>query len=116
MKYERLTEKGWKGWYDEELYTSACEPDDSEIHEIYGRLAELEDKIEQGAMIELPCKVGDKVYTNIIGVGLQNEFTVSRVDLLGFSNRTYSWTWHQLGKSVFLTREEAKAKLKGLRE
>ena len=71
------------------------------------RIAELEDKIENGTMIELPCKVGDTVYTNIIGTGLQNAFTISSVDLLGFSDGTYSWTWHQLGKSVFLTREEA---------
>ncbi len=28
------------------------------------RLAELEDKIEQGKMLELPCKVGDTVYSN----------------------------------------------------
>lgn len=26
------------------------------------RLAELEDKIEDGTLVELPCKVGDKVY------------------------------------------------------
>ena len=29
---------------------------------ILNRLAELEDKIELGTLIELPCKVGDKVY------------------------------------------------------
>lgn len=29
---------------------------------IYKRLYELEDKIENGTLLELPCKVGDKVY------------------------------------------------------
>ena len=29
---------------------------------VYYRLRELEDKIENGTFIELPCKVGDKVY------------------------------------------------------
>lgn len=57
--------------------------------------------------IRLPLKVGDVVYTNIKGVGLMNSFRVNSVDLLGFSNGIYSWTWHQLGKSVFRTPEEA---------
>ena len=79
------------------------------------RIAELEDKIENGTLVELPCKVGDKVFTNIYGYGnLQNVFTVVSVDLLGFSSELYSWTWHQLGKSVFLTKAEAEAKLKEL--
>lgn len=30
--------------------------------EACNRLAELEDKLENGTLIELPCKVGDKVY------------------------------------------------------
>jgi hypothetical protein len=29
---------------------------------MHERLADLEDKIEQGTLIELPCKVGDTVY------------------------------------------------------
>ena len=29
---------------------------------VYYRLRELEDKIDNGTLIELPCKVGDKVY------------------------------------------------------
>lgn len=29
---------------------------------LYNRLAELEDKIENKTLMELPCKVGDKVY------------------------------------------------------
>lgn len=30
--------------------------------ELYRKLAELEDKIENGTLVELPCKVGDDVY------------------------------------------------------
>ena len=32
------------------------------IYDAIARLAELEDKIENGTLIELPCKVGDMVY------------------------------------------------------
>lgn len=49
MSYERLTDKNWK--------RRAYQFDD-----IYKRLAELEDKIENGTLAELPCKVGDTVY------------------------------------------------------
>lgn len=58
-----------------------------------------------------PCKVGDVVYTNISGTTLHNSFMINHIDLLGFSNELYSWTWHQLGKSVFLSIEEAEKAL-----
>lgn len=29
---------------------------------LYNRLADLEDKIENGTLVELPCKIGDTVY------------------------------------------------------
>ena len=35
--------------------------------EIYNRLAELEDKIENKTLVELPCKAGDTVYEEAIG-------------------------------------------------
>ena len=71
------------------------------------------DQLLENGVIVLPCKVGDVVYTNVNGTGLQNSFRVNYVDLLGFSNGLYSWTWHQLGKSVFLTLEEAQQALRG---
>ena len=73
----------------------------------------ITDFLLANGVIVLPCKVGDVVYTNIKGIGLQNSFRVNSVDLLGFSNGLYSWTWHQLGKSVFLTLEDAQNALKG---
>ena len=73
----------------------------------------LADHLLANGVIVLPCRVGDTVYTNINGTGLHNSFRVESVDLVGFSNGIYSWTWHQLGKSVFLTLEEADRALKG---
>ena len=72
----------------------------------------IADYLLANGVIILPCKVGDVVYTNINGTGLQNSFLVNSVDLLGFSNGLYSWTWHQLGKSVFLTLKDAQNALK----
>ena len=51
MEYKRLTKKG-----------KLVIEDISEVYEAYWKLQELEDKIEQGTLIELPCKVGDTVY------------------------------------------------------
>lgn len=32
------------------------------LYDLYNRLAELEDKIENRTIIELPCKAGDTIY------------------------------------------------------
>lgn len=50
MKYERLTKKGGLDFSDKSL----CLADEWGYSHIYNRLAELEDKIEQGMLIELP--------------------------------------------------------------
>lgn len=54
---QRLTEKD-AYWYGEEFWTSAREPDDEEIDEIYMKLKEYEDLEEQGLLLKLPCKEG----------------------------------------------------------
>ena len=86
--------------------------------EIYNRLAELEDKIEQGTLIELPCKVGDIVFT--IEGGIIEEHEVMGI-LLQFDEIFFKILrkrdlvckfWGS--RSVFLTREEAEKRLKEL--
>lgn len=47
MKYERLTDRNWKKF---------------DTSEMYQRFAELEDKIENGTLVELPCKVGGTLW------------------------------------------------------
>ena len=59
------------------------------------KLAAYEDAEEQGRLVVLPCKVGDTVY-------------IPYVEERGFSIRDYL----DIGKTVFLTREEAEAKWK----
>ena len=55
MKYERITRKDWKEHMQERRCIAS--------NEALTRLGELEDKIENGTLIELPCKVGDTIYT-----------------------------------------------------
>lgn len=79
--YKRLTEKTKLGTY--------IIGDDSPIIQ---RLGELEDKIEQGLLVELPKKVYEIGYC-------------------------YGWEINEkeIGEDVFLTKEEAEASLQELR-
>lgn len=95
------------------------------IEEQRNRLAELEDKIEQGTLIELPCKVGDTVYeffkdhippfikeTKIEKIVI----TAKGLRLRLARNSFYETAISSLGKTVFLARKEAEARLKELQE
>lgn len=124
---ERLTERN-PAWIDDELWESACEPDCEEIDAVYRKLKEYEDLEEQGRLIKLPCKVGDKVFLDFAGFGKDiDEFTVKDFHLDCFkdgettlfcdyesSDRTLSGQIDviEFGKTVFLTKSEAEAKLK----
>lgn len=87
------------------------------LEEIAERLANREDAEEQGLLLRLPCKVGDIVY-----------------EITGATVRGYDWKYltyenayihgtvfnlgrlYDIGKTVFLTRAEAEAKLKEMKD
>lgn len=100
---ERLTERiddvpdGESGvWVKEHDYVSAAE-----------KLAEYEDLEEQGRLIKLPCKVGTNVYYIL---GIPNE-TPCTIESCVFKLSDI----YKIGKSLFLTKSEAEAKMKELR-
>lgn len=62
---------------------------------------------EQGRLLKLPCKIGDDVYYIL---GIPNE-TSCTIDKCTFELSDIN----KIGKTLFLTREEAEAKLKELR-
>ena len=92
------------------------------------KLGKYEDLEEQGRLLRLPCKVGDKIFLDFAGFGKDiDEFTVKDFHLDCFENgETILFCDYEsndstlsgqidvmeFGKSVFLTREEAEAKLK----
>ena len=70
MEYKRLTDKDtnkicFDTWelcgLDSVCKRDCWKPTPCKIPKIVTRLAKLEDKIENGTLIELPCKVGDTV-------------------------------------------------------
>jgi hypothetical protein len=122
MKYERITERR-----EIPLVMSQWGGTSKELR-IYNRLAKLEDKIERGELVELPCKVGDEIYI-VSKLGIE-EFAVKAisftildhdcwgtnyiqfVDKNGHRKFNYQVYFSEIGKTVFLTKAEAEAKLK----
>ena len=109
-------------------------------HNVLQKLADYEDLEEQGRLIKLPCKVGDTVYvvTSPFNVfddieydeNMKDEVYESYVSSITFYEcgeqyRIYAKATNHFigayfrecdfGKTVFLTKSEAEAKLKELR-
>jgi hypothetical protein len=141
MKYERLTNKGanldkkqfsgvnYSGYVSYEL--------DEEVLDLVikgmNRLAELEDKIEQGTLKDIPVNVGDTFYIPWVWNGT-NGIAIIQVRYI-FINETgiffdgdmetddysfldeYGGQYHieEIGKKLFFTREEAEKRLEELK-
>ena len=115
MSYKRLTMNGYRIPEDKE-----------EVHPnfrlLYNRLAELEDKIENGTFIELPCKVGDTVYQVFHPTQVEPfPFTVEKIRVIIQADSVKTYVEEISGKggtvgSTAFTRAEAEAKLAELKE
>ena len=132
MEYERLTERRSNLVIDK---CGNCEnvrnPQGCTEHWCYevmkNRLAELEDKIENGTLIELPCKVGDTVFVlsqmkdkrilpfintyEITSITIRKKTIYFYHEMDGFIK---IFKLNDFGETVFLTREKAEQKLKEL--
>lgn len=81
-------------------------------------LAKLEDKLESGQLVELPCKVGDTVFVLRNGAG--SPLRIEEDKIIGFDILQNTIVAH--GKyghaysEVFLTKLEVEARLKELQE
>ena len=127
---ERLTEKLDKMiWFkDQGLKIEPCEMNAHHYRMILEKLAAYEDLEEQGLLVRLPCKVRDTVY-----VPTRNFISELRITLISVdtSNGAMYFSWmlnngiypnldgfsgYELGKTVFLTREEAEKKLDAIKK
>lgn len=90
------------------------------------KLAEYEDLEEQGLMLRLPCKIGDIVYS--VTRNFISEYTICSIEKYnegfffnwrcekGIYINVRGFTDYDIGKTVFLTKEEAEqalAEMKG---
>lgn len=98
------------------------------------KLAAYEDLEEQGLLVRLPCKVGDTVWDNDFGYpesyeikafsyGYCDSYVESDIeDQIIFYYENYSgsitgaFPVSEIGKTVFLTREEAEKKLEEMKK
>lgn len=124
MKYERFTERVGKGIAIKETSTN----DNRSIWNAIEHLAELEDKIEQETMIELPCKVGDTVYViyqyadflgNTDNPFIEKEtaqffiYDDNKMKIVPSNYAERDDYWYKV-LDILLTREEAEKRLKEL--
>ena len=107
---------------------------ESNLTEIIEKLGNYEDTEEQGLLLRLPCKVGDKVYQ--ISENFIEPCTVETIFLGNYRDRNGNWCnmaeihydrddcpyvstemyFTDIGETVFLTETEAEAKLKEMEE
>lgn len=90
------------------------------INHLAEKLCEYEDLEEQGRLPKLPCKVGDTVYYINPNENTINELVVYSFDIRPLQHFACDYmgarlNFNQFGKTVFLTKSEAEAKLKELR-
>lgn len=115
---------------DLRIYDDDCETD---VEALTIAIDTLE-KLEEGKLVELPCKVGDtvyylgghyerhktKVYVNEVIKGIVDHITIGQkgVPQIDVCDDKNAWTTFDcvddFGKTVFLTREEAEKKLEEL--
>lgn len=118
--YKRLTFKRLVDPYDDD-----CEETENvssaSYEELLNRLAELEDKIENRTLVDLPCKVGDTIYEVLKNhrppVIQQTKvekiiITEKGLKLKLARNSVYETSISSLGKTLFLTEAKALKKLK----
>ena len=93
-----------------EIMTSVCE-----------KLGKYEDLEEQGRLVILPCKVGDTLYRLVPNLYREYveikiaQFVINKNGIYFITDKGVSWSADKIGKTVFLTKSEAEAKLKELR-
>lgn len=108
-------------------------PAERTVQEAVNRLAELEDKIENGTLVELPCKVGDTVYVINYPLLKHREYKVKSIaihksdiffvltndlaDRFNINNNVWLETVsiNTFKQDWFLAREEAEKRLEELK-
>ena len=118
---ERLTTTSNKGGvaftFDLDI---TCKPSEAQkILKLAQKLKEYEDAEEQGLLLRLPCKVGDVLWwTDAFGDLCSSEvnsmFIEQGIDGIVIETWICNINGKEIGKTVFLTKEEAEQALAGM--
>lgn len=126
---EKLTKSGAVSQKDINELLELSNENQFGANDAYYKLQEYEDLEDQGRLLRLPCKVGDTVYC--IGEGtisdyIVDSFTLDKDDGLCLQickrkkdgwitvTLTHGVEVSKIGKTIFLTKEDAEEKLKEL--
>ena len=124
-RYKRLTDRDitkvcfdtWELCGLDDVCKRDCrKPEPCKIPQIILRLAELEDKIEAGTLVELPCKVGDNAVAIIDTLCYPNAiYNVKLKDLAYIVEDENGDVTFQHITRIFGTEAEAKKRLEELK-
>ena len=110
---------------EERIDCSECGKEHKQLAEWLGKLKHCEDLEAQGRLIEMPCYVGDTMYTNysmqgwymhrknrpyeakVVFVGINGVDNFMNVEL--GEGKMLQFRFSDIGKKVFLTKSEAEA-------
>ena len=120
IDYKRLTNKDWKENYDifDDVCCDTCTEDCGECERNFSalvRLADLEDKIKNGTLVELPCKVGDTAMAIIDTLAYDNSLQRVKIEGLAYivKDENGDITFQHINR-LFSNEAEAEARLKEL--
>ena len=117
MKYKRLTKRNCAGYVvPVKPIISGYSNIQAAEEELLDRLAELEDKIEAGTLIEIPCKVGDNAVAIIDTLCYPNAiYNVKLKDLAYIVEDENGDVTFQHITRIFGTKAEAEKRLEEIR-
>jgi hypothetical protein len=124
---ERLTQTSDRGGvaFTFDLYINCLPSEAEKILKLAEKLKDYEDAEENGLLLRLPCKVGDIVWEVNAERKRISKFVIESITIYPCNVIQFNWTLlegiyknvvgfskAELGKTVFLTKEEAEDKLK----
>ena len=117
MEYKRLTKRDCAGYVvPVKPIMSGYSNIQAAEEELLDRLAELEDKIEAGTLIEIPCKVGDNAVAIIDTLAYPNAiYNVKLKDLAYIVEDENGDVTFQHITRIFRTKAEAEKRLEEIR-
>ena len=117
MEYKRLTKRNCAGYVvPVKPMMSGYSNIQAAEEELLERLAELEDKIEAGTLIEIPCKVGDNAVAIIDTLADPNAIYNGKLKYLAYivEDENGDVTFQHITR-IFGTKAEAEKRLEELR-
>lgn len=114
---DRLTTTNGNGYIKLKIDDKYVHISDLDTLQLAKKLKEYEDLEEQGKLLKLPCKIGDKIYhmeNNQIEEFVVYSFDIRHLQMFAYNDEGKRINTKQFGKTAFLSKEEAAFHIKEL--